>query len=88
MVVSFQVSMSRMAERPDEKIVADVVIDLGKTERFEQQKADDQPAIKYQWNLGQGLRRQRQVGGRRQFHLSKHFGLLFRAHPCAGGFYP
>ena len=44
-----------MAERPDEKVVARVVVNLGEAQRLEQQEADDQSAIEHQRNVGQNL---------------------------------
>src|ERR1700757_2386775 len=36
------------AERPDQKVIADIVVDLGKPKRLDQQKQDDQRAVQHQ----------------------------------------
>src|ERR1700730_13393723 len=43
---------SGMAERPDQEVIADIVVDLGKAERLQHQKADDQCAIEHQRDVG------------------------------------
>ena len=42
---------SGMAEWPDQEVVADIVVDLGKAERFQHQEADDQRAVEHQRDM-------------------------------------
>ncbi len=58
-------SMPRVAEGPNEKVIAHVVVDLGKAERLIKQKADNQRAIKHKWNMRDDIRIEGQIECRR-----------------------
>src|SRR5690606_16064736 len=60
-ISSISLSMPRVAEGPNEKIVAHVVVDLCKSERLVEQKADNQRAVEHEWNVRNDLRIHRQV---------------------------
>src|SRR5262245_25146394 len=57
-LVAFTLSAPGRAERPDQKIIANIVVNFGESKRLEQQKQDDERAVEHQRQV------RAQIGGK------------------------
>src|SRR3954462_5946104 len=55
-------SAPRMAKRPHQEVIADIVVDLGEAERLQHQKADDQRAVEHQRDMRAQIAAEREAG--------------------------